>query len=495
MRAILLCATFDSPAKCLFMEMKQFNGYQGCPCCLSPGESVQTSERGRTHAYPFDKESPTGHGELRSHYQTVADARAADHSGAPVNGMKGTTWFMFMPKFDFIRCISIDYMHQMLLGVTKQLFGLWFGKDTSKAFNISHEAATMNKRVNNIKPPNKITRVTRNIVDNSGKLKASEWRSFLLFYSAPCLFGLLPTAYFEHLLLLIQAAHILLGTSIMFADIEKSKLLLRKFCAEMDLLYGKRHESFNIHLLLHLPQKVYDLGPLWATSLFYFEDLNGGLKHFFKGTQKVEMQIMHSVCVLQKIPDLIRGVPSHVMDIIKKIERGEERYDIREDITQGIKVVGASIANRLNRTERELLHFITGWTDLQIMKFKRLYHFGSIIHSSAYLSAKRRNSQTVCYGDGAEFGQVESYIKVRRGCPNKSVCNEKCICKYSQYVAMIRVLESIEGGFLGGSNIVQVKQTQELKCIFVTEIIELCVFIENGGDSFVCKFPNNVEKD
>ena len=54
----------------------------------------------------------------------------------------------------------------------------------------------------------------------------------------------------------------------------------------------------------------------------------------------------------------------------------------------------------------------------------------------------------MCYPDGAEFGQVECYFNVRRVCP-KSVCNEKCICKYGQYVAMIKVLESIEGGFLG----------------------------------------------
>ena len=92
------------------------------------------------------------------------------------------------------------------------------------------------------------------------------------------------------------------------------------------------------------------------------------------------------------------------MEIIKKIEIGEERYGIRKDFTQGIKVVWAFIVNRLNRTERELLHFITGCTDSQIMKFKRLYHIASIIHSSSYLSSKRRKSQNVCYGGGAEFG-------------------------------------------------------------------------------------------
>lgn len=69
---------FDSPARCLFMEMTQFNGYFGCPFCLSPGESVKTSERGQIHAYPYNLDSVTGHGELRTNEKFIHDAESAD---------------------------------------------------------------------------------------------------------------------------------------------------------------------------------------------------------------------------------------------------------------------------------------------------------------------------------------------------------------------------------------------------------------------------------
>ena len=49
----MLCGTFDAPAKCLFQNMSQFNGNFGCPYCLHQGETVKTSERGHTRAYPF----------------------------------------------------------------------------------------------------------------------------------------------------------------------------------------------------------------------------------------------------------------------------------------------------------------------------------------------------------------------------------------------------------------------------------------------------------
>ena len=35
---------------------------------------------------------------------------------------------MFIPGFDIIKGISVDYMHCVLLGVTKMLMTLWFNK-------------------------------------------------------------------------------------------------------------------------------------------------------------------------------------------------------------------------------------------------------------------------------------------------------------------------------------------------------------------------------
>ena len=52
--------------------------------------------------------------------------------------------------------------------------------------------------------------------------------------------------------------------------------------------------SANIHLLLHLPDTVKELGPLWAYSCFHFEGLNGVLKGLVRGTQHIDKQLVIS---------------------------------------------------------------------------------------------------------------------------------------------------------------------------------------------------------
>lgn len=49
--------------------------------------------------------------------------------------------------------------------------------------------------------------------------------------------------------------------------------------------------SANLHGLLHFPEVVSDLGPLWAHSCFPFESANGELLNLFHGSQSVEKQV------------------------------------------------------------------------------------------------------------------------------------------------------------------------------------------------------------
>jgi len=49
--------------------------------------------------------------------------------------------------------------------------------------------------------------------------------------------------------------------------------------------------TMNIHNLLHLPQAVRNLGPLWSHSCFPFESANGDMLKLFHGSQAVEKQV------------------------------------------------------------------------------------------------------------------------------------------------------------------------------------------------------------
>ena len=52
--------------------------------------------------------------------------------------------------------------------------------------------------------------------------------------------------------------------------------------------------SSNVHGLLHLPEVVTKLGPLWAHSCFPFEAANGKLLKMFHGSQA-------GVCHIQEL--------------------------------------------------------------------------------------------------------------------------------------------------------------------------------------------------
>ena len=73
----------------------------------------------------------------------------------------------------------------------------------------------------------------------------------------------------------------------------------------MKELHAARYETYNVHCLLYLTEKVIDLGPLWTHFCFCFEDFNGELRGLFHGTQRIEEQIVLAISVQQKISELV----------------------------------------------------------------------------------------------------------------------------------------------------------------------------------------------
>ena len=70
----------------------------------------------------------------------------------------------------------------------------------------------------------------------------------------------------------------------------------------MENLCGEKCMTINFHLLLHIPETVRQLRPLWTSPCFSFEDYNGKLGDIFHGTQHVEGQNLNAVVFSQKLP-------------------------------------------------------------------------------------------------------------------------------------------------------------------------------------------------
>ena len=247
----------DSVARALFQNRIKFNGRCGCSYCYHPGKYDSVSMR-----YPLLANDP----EIRSHNDHLIDLEKTLKFEKWINGVKGDSILLQLPIFDIIWSFPPDYTHGTLLGVVRQLFRYW----NTFYFNQS-DREEINKRMGNIKLCRDIRRNIRSI-DLFDKYKATELKTWLLFVSLPCLYGILPKELFDSYALFVSSIYKLVQKSITNADIAKCEFNLMKFVGETQIFYGVSFITFNVHCIIHYCLAVRKIGPLWGTSAFPFEN-------------------------------------------------------------------------------------------------------------------------------------------------------------------------------------------------------------------------------
>ena len=77
----------------------------------------------------------------------------------PVEGVKGTSWLDTVSWFDCVQGTAVDYMHCVLLGVTRQLLHLWFDSKHHHALCYTGARITeIDSHLLAIKPPSEMKR-------------------------------------------------------------------------------------------------------------------------------------------------------------------------------------------------------------------------------------------------------------------------------------------------------------------------------------------------
>lgn len=78
----------------------------------------------------------------------------------------------------------------------------------------------------------------------------------------PCLDGILPDIYHEHLWLLVSAVYLLLKDAFVKEDVCKAMDGISSFVIHTQVLYSEAAMTSNVRRLLHFPNSVLELGPL-----------------------------------------------------------------------------------------------------------------------------------------------------------------------------------------------------------------------------------------
>lgn len=141
--------------------------------------------------------------------------------------------------------------------------------------------------------PSNITRKLRDL-KHFNIYKANEFRN-LCFFGWIALHQILNNVFFDHLILLVSAVHLLSSFNLTASPnnekISKAKEYLIQFVEEYEKLYGTNFMSSNVHDLLHLPDCCARHGPLYEFSAFSYESLNSDFLRLANGPKKYEIQI------------------------------------------------------------------------------------------------------------------------------------------------------------------------------------------------------------
>ncbi|XP_071855030.1 uncharacterized protein [Apostichopus japonicus] len=465
-----ICCCADAPARAALQNRLQFNGYMGCGLCYHPGRAVE-----RVVKYPVDV---CDHAE-RCDDEVLEDMVKALDEGRIIRGVKGPTPVINLPKFPLVWGFPPDFMHCLLLGVARQLAELWFSSPANSVYYIGQPNVLnrLDKILKSIKVPSFVSRMPRPITERK-HWKAIEWYNWLFYFSIPCLHGVLPEQYLRHFYALVQGCYILLQKSLSPEDVNTADILLFNFVGHMQLLYGEKAMTSNVHSLVHLAKSVKMWGPLWTHSCFPFETANGEIKNVLKGNRGIMLQAMYKFFLVRALP--LFGANYMVSDRIKAFckEMLSPRKLKPTEFMDSVELYGAGSVQLLSNAEQNALLVNELEVVNEAVVYKRLGKDGIIYHSQQYTKATRRNC-TMFYLSNGQVGRIQ-----------------KVLCIQNECIILYKMMHFVpDNGFQDPQNNTDVFHiklcahlSENVSAIAATELCGSCFLVDVGERSFIC-FP------
>ncbi|XP_046565271.1 uncharacterized protein LOC124273980 [Haliotis rubra] len=476
----VLLATMDLQAKAYVLNMTMHNGSFGCSTCEEEGETVAHG-KGYARHYPY-----------KPHFERPASRQSDDikYLKGPqatrtnrIKGICGMTGLSSMPWFDVVDGVVPDYMHGVLLGVTKKLLYMWLSPTSDrKPYFVGKDISTISKRLKNICPPDYVERLPRDLEKNYSHLKASELQAWLLFYSIPCLNGILDAVYLEHFTHLSEGIYILLGDRITQQDLERAESLLEHFYSKFGELYGEGSCGLNVHNIgVHLVTFVRKWGPLWCWSCFPFEDMNADILKAVHGTGDVTSQYLHLKELRMKICNInLDGVDQQRTDFIYNMKDGTNKCWKGLKKMKNCQIAGQPkpLSNITANTQIEILRN-TDTQDLSsLRKLQRVLVNQQKLYSQEYTRMKKR----VCYAVRCHNGIIAKILFFILNVTSENV------------FAVVKKMTLAQNCFLFetcGFHLMNVEDTDDvIQVVPVDDIMEKVFLINIDDVSYVAMMPN-----
>ena len=275
----------DAPARAFLQGIVNHGGYHGCAYCKVEGiyfinhviyEEIDCPVR-RDEAYAM-KEENNQH--CLSPLAKIVPLRSA---------------------------FPIDYMHNICIGIVKKCLTFFLFKPRDCKLPCKIPESNKKKLSEHIKYfskflPSEFNRKLRGINDFN-YYKATELRTFLLYFFPAFMKDYIPKVYYEHFLFLHFGTYSLLTERAAdYADV--ADVCFKRFFVNLKTLYGRGCQVYNMHILLHIAEFARIHGCLDNFSAFCSENYLRLIKKKIKSGNLVFEQVINNLTTLREMYSL-----------------------------------------------------------------------------------------------------------------------------------------------------------------------------------------------
>lgn len=356
----LHCIVADAPARAFMKNVKGHGAHHGCERCTVIGVKL----KGET----FNREDAP-----RRTDASLLDTKEKEHRKGPsplsTINVKLVTHFV------------LDYMHLVLLGVTRRLLYLWVEGEKNeriqdRKYRISQGAVRiLSDRFTSFieSCPKEFARKPRSLV-NFRMFKATEFRTMLLYTGVVAFKShVIKRNVYQNFLLLSCAMRIYLS-SVYCKDRayrKHARIALKRFVEHYREIYGASKVVYNVHNLIHLHNDSKIYGNLESVSAFPFENFLQTFKRMIRHghhtmqqlIRRLDEQRRYTACPEEMFPSETkkRYLHQHNFDLpptlaryqvelkaqYKAVEYGSKRYSIF-DADSCIRLQNGSVGKIVN---------------------------------------------------------------------------------------------------------------------------------------------------
>ena len=209
-------------------------------------------------------------------------------------------------------------MHLCCLGVMKKLFEYWL--EESKHKLSYRQRVLLRKWSENMSTQISFEyqRKTKSLLKFFRKLKATEFRSILLYSRLVILQKLLPKHFYKNFLLFHAACRLLCSEEYAYRYCADEKTYFQKFVSMSRRLYDKILQTKNMHNLIHLAEDVRNMEcNLSYLTCFSFDNVLGRLKKQMRSGIHVLAQAARRLFEKHFLATKKPGIPA-IIEIVKE---------------------------------------------------------------------------------------------------------------------------------------------------------------------------------